>query len=253
MGTFKFILVFGIILIISSIINKQLSAQSPGDLPRGLPAGMPMPGYVILSNGDTLQGKIKWAMKYVENNPVEIKFTSENGASKSFNASEVKGFGNQFQLRADDDPQAVRSEMENYVSMPSFRKGVQVFMNRLLEGRITIYQNRSAAVSTNMVVETKITGINGITFSYSPDEGLYIGPSLVRETRIISERSHSSKYSVVKDSAQMIKVEKENYESLFKTLFGECAAIDKELIKNPDLNKFKNFYLLAEVYNRICK
>jgi hypothetical protein len=252
MKTFKLILVFPIILIVSFLTNRQLSAQTAGGLPHGLPAGIPTPGYVILSNGVTLQGKIKWAMKYVENNPVEIKFTSENGASKSFNANEVKGFGNQFLLRADDDPQAVLTKMENYVSVPSFKKGVPVFMNRLLEGRITIYQNRSAAVSDNSVVETKITGINGITFSFSLAEGLYIGPSLIRDSRIISERSHSSSYFVVKGKTPMIKVEKGNYESLFKTLFGDCAEIDQELVKNPDLIKFKNFYILAEVYNRIC-
>jgi hypothetical protein len=252
MRTYKLTLVFIIVLIIGFITKKQLSAQTPETMPHGVPAGFQVPGYVILSNGDTLHGMIKWALKYVENNPVEIKFTAENGVSKSFNANEIKGFGNRFQISGDNGPKSDVAWMENYVSLPSFKKGVPVFLNRLLEGRITVYQNRSAAVSQNTVTESKITGINGITFNFSLSEGLYIGPTLVRESRIISERSHSSSYFVIKGDAPMIKVEKGNYESLFKTLFGDCDKIDQELAKNPDLINFKNFFILAEVYNSIC-
>jgi len=246
--------IYFLIILIAALsgIQIQSSAQDPAGIPHGMPAGMSVPGYVILSNGDTLQGKIKWAMKYVENNPVEIKFTAENGVSKSFNANEIKGFGNQFQIPSDDDPQASFPLMENYVSIPSFRKGVPVFMNRLIEGRIIVYQNRSAIITSTVATESKITGINGITFTFSLAEGLYIGPALVRDVRIIKAESHSSSYFVVKEGAPMIKVEKDNYDSLFKTLFGDCAGIDQELAKNPDLAKFKNFYILAEVYDRIC-
>jgi hypothetical protein len=240
------------LLTILSAIQIPSSAQDPVITPHGIPAGMSVPGYVILSNGDTLQGKIKWAMKYVENNPVEIKFTSENGASKSFNANEIKGFGNQFLIPSDDDSQASLSVMENYVSMPSFKKGVPVFMNRLIDGRIIVYQNRSAVVSSTMVTKSKITGINGITFTFSVAEGLYIGPALVRDVRIVRAESHSSSYFVIKEGAPMIKVEKDNYDSLFRTLFGDCAGLDQELAKNPDLAEFKNFYILAEIYNKIC-
>jgi hypothetical protein len=249
----KRIHLFIILLTILSGVQIPSSAQDPTGIPHGMPAGISVPGYVILSNGDTLQGKIKWAVKYVENNPVEIKFTAENGSSKSFNANEIKGFGNQFQIASDDDPQASLSVMENYVSIPSFKKGVPVFMNRLIEGRIIVYQNRSAIVSSTMVTKSKIIGINGITFTFSVAEGLYIGPALVRDVRIIKAESHSSSYFVIKEGAPMIKVEKDNYDSLFKTLFGDCTGIDQELAKNPDLAQFKNFYILAEVYDRICK
>jgi hypothetical protein len=252
MRTSERIHLFVILLTFLSGIQIPSSAQDPASIPHGMPAGISVPGYVILSNGDTLQGKIKWAVKYVENNPVEIKFTAENGSSKSFNAGEIKGFGNQFQIPSDDDSKASLSVMENYVSIPSFKKGVPVFMNRLIDGRITVYQNRSAVVSSTMVTKSKITGINGITFTFSVAEGLYIGPALVRDVRIIKEESHSSSYFVIKEGAPMIKVEKDNYDSLFKTLFGNCAEIDQELAKNPDLTQFKNFYILAEVFNKIC-
>jgi hypothetical protein len=249
----KRIHLFIMLLAILSWIQIPASAQDKAGIPHGMPSGMSVPGYVILSNGDTLPGKIKWAMKYVENNPVEIKFTAENGTSKSFNAGEIKGFGTQFQIPAEDDPMASFPLMENYVSIPSFKKGVPVFMNRLIDGRIIVYQNRSAIVSSTVKTKSEITGIIGITFTFSLAEGLYIGPALVRDVRIIKSESHASSYYVVKEGAPMIKVENDNYDSLFRTLFGDCPGIDQELDKNPDLAKFKNFYILAEVYDRICK
>jgi hypothetical protein len=58
-----------------------LQSQNTG-MPTGMAPGMKVPGYIILSSGDTVYGELKWALKYVENNPVEIKFTAENGISK---------------------------------------------------------------------------------------------------------------------------------------------------------------------------
>jgi hypothetical protein len=234
-----------IILIIISGSAMELYAQST---PYSMAAmSQAVRGYVILSNGDTLNGKIKWSMKYVENNPVEIKFTAENGASKVFEASEVKGIG----LLMEDIQNVSGLPPEHYVSVPSIKKGVPVFMRRLIDGKMTVYQNRSAAVIGGYDVDTK-TQYTGLGFSFSSD-GLTIGPTYHTDYKIIADRSRYSSYYVVKDSAAMIKVEKDNYDSLFSTLYGNCQALDQELAKNPDLKKFKNFMIISEIYNELCK
>jgi hypothetical protein len=241
-GVISFLVVFMALL---PGINLKISAQANQ---YSMMAGLgPFPGYVILSSGDTLHGKVKWAMKYVENNPSELKFTAENGNSKTFNASEIKGCG----ITMSDSMDPLPMPPEHYVTLPSFKKGVPVFIRRLMEGRLTVYQNRSAVISSNSVTE-ETSKINGIAFTFTLADGLYIGPSYRTEYRVIKERPHASSYYIVKDGASMIKVEKDNYETLFSNLFGDCSSIDQELTKNPDLKKFKNFMLLAEVYNEIC-
>jgi hypothetical protein len=241
-----------ILLIVMSSLNLKLSAQDEESVPPGQAAVIPVPGYVILSNGDTLRGKIRWALKYVENNPVEVKFTAENGSSKSFNASEIKGFGNQVKVWMENNPVAFLMDQENYVSIPSFKKGQPVFMNRLLKGRITVYQNRSAVIIGSTTTITEDPQFDGIRFSFTFGRGLSVGPSYRTDYTIIKGRSRFSSYYVIRNDSAMIKVEKDNYESLFKTLFGDCSAIDQETNKNPDLTKFKNFMLLVEIYNEIC-
>ena len=128
-------------------------------------------GFVVLSNGDTLPGLITWSLKYVENNPVEIKFEGENGSFKIFNASEIIGFGQNTKVIQKDFDAPYEFELENYVSVPSVKKGVPVFMNRLLDGRIKVFQNRSS--SGGPEVESK-TEKNGIGLSYKRDEGFSI-------------------------------------------------------------------------------
>ncbi|HEY6913157.1 MAG TPA: hypothetical protein VI413_00660, partial [Paludibacter sp.] len=127
--------------IIAFVLPVRLSAQygEMGGM-KGLASMLPSEGYVVLSNGDTLHGKIVWSLKYVENNPVEIKFTPESGPAKTYNASEIRGFGNYIKSMSDD--YAGPGQMENYISVPSIKKGVPVFMNRLLDGKITVFQNR---------------------------------------------------------------------------------------------------------------
>ena len=225
--------------------NMNLAAQANQ---YSMMAGLgPFPGYVILSNGDTLHGSVKWAMKYVENNPSELKFTAENGESKTFNASDLKGCG----ITVNESIQESGMPPEHYVTLPSLKKGVPVFIRRLMSGKLTVYQNRSAVVSgTSTTTET--SRIDGIAFTFSIDGGLAIGPTYRTEYRVIKERSHASSYYIVRDGAPMIKIEKDNYEAIFANLFGDCSAIDQELTKNPDLKKFRNFMLLAEVYNQIC-
>ena len=209
-------------------------------------------GYIILSNGDTLYGQLKWRLKYVENNPVEIKFYSENGASKVFNAKEITGFGNYTKPIKEDFDTQLDFQLEHYVSMPSYKKGIPVFMNRLLKGKISVFMNRSSLqFGGDEVVE--ISEFDGIMFSYSSDEGLRIGPTYRTSYKIIQKRVRYSSYFVVKGDSAIIKVEKSNYDTIFQSLFEDCPAIIEELDKNPDLRKFKNFMLLVEVYNQICK
>jgi hypothetical protein len=236
-------------VIVISMMPRSMSAQAAG-----MAASVPVDGYVILSNGDTLKGKIKWSLKYVENNPIEIKFTAGNGSVKTFNASEIPGFGNlNYTIVTKKDFDAPSEpELENYESMKSFKKGVPVFLNRLLDGRIKIFQNRSSiGVGGNKVVS--MSNYDGIRFSFSSGDGLMIGPSYRTAYKVIKGRTRYLSYFVTKDNGALQKVEKDNFESIFSTLFGDCPAIQEELEKNPDLRSFKNFSLLAEVYNILCK
>jgi len=235
-----------IFIIAYSALSLKMYAQP------GMAATIPLAGYVVLSNDDTLTGQIKWSLKYVENNPVEIKFIAENGNSKLFNASEIKGFGNIIPEWAVDDPQFVDQKFQDYVSLPSFKKSIPVFMHRLLAGRLTILQNRSSGIIGTSMTSEK-TRIDGIGFTWNPGEGLSIGPTYSTDYRIIESRTHFTSYFVSKENEAIIKIEKENYEENFNILFGDCPAIEQELIKNPDLKKFQNFMIIAEVYNRICQ
>jgi hypothetical protein len=234
-------------IMITIVIPLKLSAQV-----KGMAATMAVDGYVVLSNGDTLQGLIKWSLKYVENNPVEIKFTARNGATKIFNASEIRGFGNYMKAVKKDFNTPEELELDNYISMPSMKKGVPVFLNRLMDGKLIIFQNRSSLGFSSEKVEEH-SKIDGISFNFTPGEGLYIGPAYRTSYRIIEGRTRYSSYFVSKANGALLKVEKENYDSLFPSLFGDCPGIEQELLKNPDLRKFKNFTILAEVYNQICK
>jgi len=229
-----------------SVFSLKMLAQP------GMAATMPVVGYVVLSNGDTLPGKIKWSLKYVENNPVEIKFIADNGNTKLFNASEIKGFGNIIPGWVADDPQFVDQKFQDYVSILSVKKNIPVFMHRLLAGRITILQNRSSGIISNSTTSEK-SRIDGIGFTWIPGEGLSIGPRYRTDYRVIEERVRFTSYFVSKENKPILKIEKDNYEENFNFLFGDCQAIVQELTKNPDLKKFKNFMILTEVYNRICQ
>lgn len=229
-----------------------ISASGLSGQPDGQAAMIPVDGYVILNNGDTLRGKVKWSMKYVENNPVEIRFTAENGATRTFDASGIRGFGNRLTIWDDDFDIPRENKVENYVSVKSLKKGVPVFMNRILEGPVIVYQNRSSTnISTSKAEVT--SRLDGITFTYAPGEGLSIGPTYKTSYRIIESRTRFSSYFVSKQDGELIKVGKENYEALFPSLFGDCPAIAVEIEKNPDLLKFRNFMIIAEIYNQICR
>ena len=247
-----------LIFIVLTWYMPFLLSQNNG-MPTGMPPGMKVPGYVILSSGDTLQGELKWALKYVENNPVEIKFTAENGVSKDLNASEIKGFGQNTGFLPGP---------EHYVSLPSLKKGVPVFMNRLIDGKIIVYQNRSSGMITTSKTVSKVEGelrirIDGVHFSWIPGDRLYINLfpltpgdvalSFVKDYRIVEYNTHFTSYFVSKVGSPLVKVTKDEYDSFFSTWFGDCPAIEDEIRKNPDLKSFKNFMIITEVYNKLCK
>jgi hypothetical protein len=214
---------------------------------------LPVPGYVIYSNGDTVWGKLTWSLKYVENNPVEIKFTPDGGTKQTLGAGEILGFGNQISAWIGEDDMAARIPLppEDYVSVLSWKKKEPVFMNRLITGRVTVYLNRASIGMTTSRIETR-TRIDGIGFTWAPGEGLSIGPTYRTDYRIIENRSRYSSYFIVKDSGEIIKVERETYDPVLEQLFGDCPAMQDEFVRNPDLKKFKNFMILTEVYNRLC-
>ena len=243
----KLIIILTLTIGLSSNLMGQVDEYLPGTAPV-----IPVTGYAVLSMGDTVYGKLRWTLKYVENNPVEIKFIADNGATKILKAGEIQGFGSKMEMWLGNSTLPVSEQMEHYVSLPSFKKGVPVFMNRLVNGKITVYQNRSAIGMSSSKVTEK-TRIDGIGFTWSSDEGLSIGPTYKTDYTIINGKSRFSSYFVSKNNEPYIKVEKDNYETLFKSLFGDCPAMDREIEKNPDLLKFKNFLIVVEVYNRVCQ
>ena len=250
---FYWILVF---LLFGICYTPFVQAQDT-PFPSGMAPMTPIPGYVLLNTGDTIYGKLTWSLKYVENNPVEIKFTAPNSEPVKYGAEDIKGFGQNF---------GVLPEPEYYASLPSQKKGVPVFMNRLIDGKITVYQNRSSTGITTSKNVGKVEGelrIEGVHFLWVPGDKLYINLfplnpgevnlSFVKDYRIVEYNTHFTSYFVSKASSPLVKVTKEEYDSFFSTWFGDCPAIEDEIKKNPDLKSFKNFMIITEVYNKLCK
>ena len=219
------------------------SAAQPGEM-----APMAGEGYVIMKNGDTLYGRINWRMKYSENNPAEIKFIPENSPPQILNAGDVS----ELAIYPHTDFDGYEVPQENYVSMPSVKKGIPVFYNRLINGNLQVYQNRSSTIITKETAEVT-TEFDGIEFRYSKESGLTIGPSYKTFYWIIESRICYSSYFIKKGDGFLQKIDKDMYESVFLVFFGDCPTIQQELDKNPDLRKFRNFMVLAEVYNQLCR
>jgi hypothetical protein len=236
--------------LLSIIIIPEISAQGDHAGP-GMAPVLPVPGYVIYNDGDTVWGKLAWSLKYTENNPVEIRFTPEGGTKQTLRTRDIRGFGNQLSLWEDDEAAGIPLPLEHYVRVPSWKKKEPVFMNRIINGRLTVYLNRSSFSVSSSRVES-ISKIDGIGFTWEPGKGLYVGPTYHTWYRIIEARTRYSSYFVVMDDGEMKRVDKDNYESLLTQLFGDCSALQDEFTKNPDLRKFKNFMILAEVYNQMC-
>lgn len=214
------------------------------------PIGVFVNGCIITNQGDTLYGKLKMKSKFVENNISQIQFKENMGEGDIFDAGTIRGFGiDRSSFRAKKEFQ--ENIWDYYESKPSFKKGIMVFMNRFESGKIAVFQNRSSMGVGTTVSQTH-SKIDGISFSWSSDEGLYIGPSYRTTSSIILSKNWYSSYYVKKGSGDLIKVEKANYEELWPNLFGDCTDIQKEVDKSPELKQFKNFIVLVNVYNRIC-
>lgn len=238
--------------VLTIVVFPEISGQDEiADF--GMAPIFPVPGYVIYSNGDTAWGTLTWSLKYVENNPVEIKFTPKNGTKQTLRAEDIAGFGNQLSIWAVTDAALAKTPIpfEDYISLSSWKKKVPVFMSRMINGRLTVYLNRASIGIKTEILETT-SKIDGFGFNWVPGEGLTIGPTYHTDYRIIESHSRYSSYFVVKDGGNMVRVDKENYDSTFAQLFGDCPALQEEFSKNPDLMKFKNFMILAEVYNQLC-
>jgi hypothetical protein len=187
-------------------------------------------------------------MKYAENNPVEIKFIPENGSARILNAADLSGLA----INPHTDFDGNEMPQENYVSMPAMKKGTPVFYNRLIDGKLQVFQNRSSVIITKETAEVN-TEFDGIEFRYSKENGLTVGLAYKTSYRILESRRRFSSYFIIKNKGEFQKIDKDNYDSVFPALFGDCNEIQLELNKNPDLRKFKNFMILAEVYNQLCR
>lgn len=238
-------------IILAALMGPVAAQDEFGDF--GMAPVLPVPGYVIYSNGDTAWGTLTWALKYVENNPVEIKFTPKGGTKQTLRAEDIAGFGNQISILVGmSDPLAKTPiPFEDYVSLQSWKKKVPVFMSRMINGRMTVFLNRASIGIKTTISETR-SRIDGIGFNWIPGEGLTIGFTYHTDYRIIESHARYTSYFVIKDGGDMVKVDKENYDQAFTQLFGDCPALQEEFTRNPDLMKFKNFMILAEVYNQLC-
>jgi hypothetical protein len=205
-------------------------------------------GYVTMKNGDTLSGQISWRLKYVENNPAEIKFTPDNGSPQVLNASDVSSLS----IEPVTDFEGNEIPRQYFVSLPSMNKGIPVFYNLMIDGKVQVFQNRSAMVMTKEKAEVN-TEFVGLEFIYSRANGLTVGPLYKTSYKVIESKTRFSSYFVSKDKGPLQKIDKDNYDSVFVSLFGDCPKIESELEKNPDLRKFRNFLILAEVYNQLCR
>jgi hypothetical protein len=237
------------LFIIMMIPSPRLKAQPDTYIP-GFSPGVPVNGYVVLDNGDTLQGQVIWRFKYKENNLSGIRFIASDGENYVFNASDIIGFGDEPMAWKKDNPVPRQIRTEDYVSVPSYRRQTQVFMHRLLDGRITIYQNRNSS----MIPYSKIDlneSIEGINFAYSPVKGLMIGEECISRPSVIRYRSHYTSFYLKKDNGDMIRVDRKNYQKVFDSIFSDSKAVMNEIEKNPALKEFKNLMILAEVYNKL--
>ena len=242
----------GHILLFLFLISSafHLSAQSNLS-PANLMTQMNPDGFVLLNSGDTLWGKVAQSWKYIENNPVEVQLIDNNKPKQIFKAADIKGFGTYTKLIKKDFDSPEILELEIFITVPSFKKGLPVFMKLLLDGNITVLENRSSISSSADVVENK-SKIDGISFGLG-NKGLSIEPNTTDSYRIKEGKKHYSSLYVRKNKETLIKLDARKYESLFPTLFGDCPAINAELEKNPGLREYSNFIVLAEIYNRICK
>jgi len=238
-----------ILMVLISAAPLLLKAQPDTYMP-GFAPGIPVKGYVILDNGDTLTGQVIWRFKYKEGNLCGIRFITGAGENFVFNASDIIGFGNEPLPWKREDPVARQIKVEDYLSIPSYRHHTQVFMHRLLDGHLTVFQDRKSSVIPLEWLKLN-DRIEGVNFSYSPVTGLTVGEGYITRPSVIRYRSRYKSYFVRKNEGELLRVNKNNFAEKFETLFGDSPAIMKEVTENPSLKDIKYFMILSEVYNRL--
>ena len=211
---------------------------------------IPVRGFIITRSGEYIHGKIAYG-KFTENYMSEIKFTDKDGIKTIYSASELAGMAISVTGDYDEHMVILGNNWDIYECRPSPKKGIMVFMSRFTDGRIKVFMNRSSAILSSGKEDINL-GFNGISFTYSTLDGLTIESEYVVSSEYIETRRWYSSYYVEKDGGKLIKVEKGNYEEMWSVLTGDCPKIPEEVSKNPDLEKFRNFLLVAEIYNQIC-
>jgi len=236
---------FMVTMMAPAVIKAQPDTYIPGFSP-----GIPVNGYVVLDNGDTLHGQVIWRFRYKENNLSGIRFITNDGENYVFNASDIIGFGDDPLTWKKEDPVPRQIKTEDYLSVPSYRRQNQVFMHRLLDGRLTVFQNRNSSIIalSNLDLNENIEGIN---FSYSPVKGLKIGDECISKPSVVRYRSRYSSYYIRKDNGELIRVDRKRFAEVFDNIFSDSQVIMDEVEKNPSLKDFKNFMILAELYNKL--
>lgn len=231
------------------ILGGSLNALSQNEL---CALGEPIrrPGYIILLySGDTIYGKIraKFASKSTDWFTSQMTLFGPNKEKNRYDASSILELGLEIIIREDFSFKPIYSFWVFHECRPSPKSGVMVFMHRFEEGRIKVFYDPRSAMFKN---EWGYSGpITGISFTYSPDNGLSIFPTTQVTTYI--KIWHSS-YYIQKDGGELIKVNKKNYESIWPSLLGDCPGIIEEVNMNPDLKKFNNFLLMVRLYNQLC-
>jgi hypothetical protein len=225
-------------------VNTGLDAQSK------LQDLMSMDGFLV-NNGDTLFGSVYMKQKYLDNHPYSLVFTGRDNIKKEYTAGTVAAVGVYSIPGRNEFGDLQSHSLADYESIPSPKSGGNIFALRLIDGKIKVFQNRSAGtISSSKTME--MTKFDGIGFRFSPEEGLVIGPRFRTSYQVIDEKTRYTSYFIQKDNGAVLKISKDNYEELYPALFDDCPAIKAETDKNPDLKKFKNFMLLVEIYDQLC-
>jgi hypothetical protein len=236
-----------LMLVSMLVLVGSFNAISQDQLNYMLHPLFPMSGTVILNTGDTIYGKVKQGTKLTDWYMAEIKYVNNDGEKARYKADDVMKFAAAMDLR-DDFGQPTGSLIMFFESRPSPKSGKMVFMYRFEEGRINVFLNPRS--SSSRIEKSSSDGkITGLSFDYSPAQGLVIGPKY--ETTSYIKIWHRS-YYIEKDGGEFIKISSKNYEELWPSLFGDCEEIAEEIALNPKLIKWKNFLLLVRIYNEIC-
>jgi len=212
----------------------------------GLSSMVAQHGYIILNTGDTIYGKFK-SGKIASGYMSQVILIGQNKEKTHYNAETIMELGIEH-IIYNDSFKPVNSFWEFFESKSLPKKGNMRLMRPFEKGIITVFYNSRSSETTleNTVSNGKI---DGISFSYSFEDGLIFGPTTELITSI---KTWYSSYYIEKEGGKLTKVNKKNYVSLWPSLFKDCPAIIKEVNKNPELKDFKNFLLIVGIYNQLC-